>query len=111
MAAGAAAMVLTRCLTPGQAYRAIAGVIPLGVAMQRTGSAELLAGWLERLVAGWNQFAVLLALYAIVAVITEFMSDAGTTALVAPLEELWISWLMKEVALHATYNAMLRGRA
>ncbi len=85
MAAGAAAMVLTRCLTPGQAYRAIAGVIPLGVAMQRTGSAELLAGWLERLVAGWNQFAVLLALYAIVAVITEFMSDAGTTALVAPL--------------------------
>ncbi|MCC5989474.1 MAG: NAD(P)/FAD-dependent oxidoreductase [Pararhodobacter sp.] len=31
--------------------------------------------------------------------------------LVAPLEELWISWLMKEVALKATYNAMLRGRA
>ncbi len=30
---------------------------------------------------------------------------------VAPLEELWISWLMKEVALKATYNAMLRGRA
>lgn len=31
--------------------------------------------------------------------------------LIAPLEELWISWLMKEVALKATYNAMLRGRA
>lgn len=31
--------------------------------------------------------------------------------IVAPLEELWISWLMKEVALKATYNAMLRGRA
>ncbi|MFL9826388.1 FAD/NAD(P)-binding oxidoreductase [Rhodoplanes sp. SY1] len=30
---------------------------------------------------------------------------------IAPLEELWISWLMKEVALKATYNAMLRGRA
>jgi len=29
---------------------------------------------------------------------------------IAPLEELWISWLMKEVALKATYNAMLRGR-
>ncbi|MCC5957557.1 MAG: NAD(P)/FAD-dependent oxidoreductase, partial [Natronohydrobacter sp.] len=25
--------------------------------------------------------------------------------LIAPLEELWISWLMKEVALKATYNA------
>ena len=30
---------------------------------------------------------------------------------IAPMEELWISWLMKEVALKATYNAMLRGRA
>lgn len=30
---------------------------------------------------------------------------------IAPLEELWVSWLMKEVALKATYNAMLRGRA
>ncbi len=31
--------------------------------------------------------------------------------LIAPLEELWISWLMKEVALKPTYNAMLRGLA
>jgi sulfide:quinone oxidoreductase len=31
--------------------------------------------------------------------------------LVAPLEELWISWLMKELALKPTYNAMLRGEA
>jgi len=30
---------------------------------------------------------------------------------IAPLEELWISWLMKEVALKPTYNAMLRGLA
>lgn len=30
---------------------------------------------------------------------------------IAPLEELWISWLMKEIALKATYNAMLRGRS
>lgn len=30
---------------------------------------------------------------------------------IAPLEELWISWLMKEIALKPTYNAMLRGKA
>lgn len=30
---------------------------------------------------------------------------------IAPMEELWISWLMKEIALKATYNAMLRGKA
>ncbi|MCX7930946.1 MAG: NAD(P)/FAD-dependent oxidoreductase [Rhodovarius sp.] len=31
--------------------------------------------------------------------------------IIAPLEELWISWIMKEVALKPTYLAMLRGRA
>lgn len=31
--------------------------------------------------------------------------------MIAPLEELWISWLMKELALKPTYNAMLRGEA
>lgn len=30
---------------------------------------------------------------------------------IAPLEELWITWLMKEVALKPTYLAMLRGEA
>lgn len=30
---------------------------------------------------------------------------------IAPLEELWITWLMKEIALKPTYNAMLRGLA
>ena len=31
--------------------------------------------------------------------------------IIAPLEELWISWVMKEVALKPTYIAMLRGQA
>jgi sulfide:quinone oxidoreductase len=30
---------------------------------------------------------------------------------IAPLEELWITWVMKEVALKATYYSMLRGQA
>jgi len=30
---------------------------------------------------------------------------------IAPLEELWISWVMKTIALKPTYVAMLRGRA
>jgi di/tricarboxylate transporter len=90
---GALAMVLTRCLTAGQAYRAIdariyvfiAGAIPLGTAMKETGAADWLAQHLAGLVSGWSQFAILLALYAVVAAITEFMSDAATTALLAPL--------------------------
>jgi sulfide:quinone oxidoreductase len=30
---------------------------------------------------------------------------------IAPLEELWISWVMKTMALKPTYLSMLRGRA
>jgi di/tricarboxylate transporter len=91
--AGAAAMVLAGCITPGQAYRAIdvrifvfiAGAIPLGLAMTETGAADLLAGWLEAAVGGSSQVVVLLALFAVVAVLTQFMSDAATTALFAPV--------------------------
>lgn len=30
---------------------------------------------------------------------------------IAPLEELWVTWVMKEIALKPTYLAMLRGQA
>ena len=91
--AGAAAMVLTGCLTPGQAYRAIdtrifvfiAGAIPLGLAMKASGAADTLAGALQGAVEGWSQTLILLALFAVVAVITQFMSDAATTVLFAPV--------------------------
>jgi di/tricarboxylate transporter len=91
--AGAAAMVLTGCLTGAQAYRAIdtriyvfiAGAIPLGLAMTATGAAATLAGLLERAVADWSQTLVLLVLFAVVAAITQLMSDSATTALFAPV--------------------------
>ena len=90
---GAVAMVLTGCLTTGQAYRAIdtrifvfiAGAIPLGAAMTRTGAATLLAGGLQTAVSGWSPTLVLAVLFAVVAVATQFMSDAATTALFAPV--------------------------
>jgi di/tricarboxylate transporter len=90
---GAVVMVLVRCLTVGQAYRAIdakvyvfiAGAIPLGIAMEKTGTSKLLAGWLKTVLAGWHELLVLGAVFAIVAVLTQFMSDAATTALFAPV--------------------------
>ena len=83
--AGAAAMVLSRCLTANQAYRAIdarifvfiAGAIPLGTAMTKTGTAGLLGGWHPTL--------LLLALFGVVAVLTQFMSDSATAAIFAPV--------------------------
>jgi di/tricarboxylate transporter len=90
---GAAAVVLAGCIPVKQAYRAIdarifvfiAGAIPLGDAMQKTGTANLLAGWLQHAVGGWPERLILLALFAVVAVITQFMSDSATTALFAPI--------------------------
>jgi di/tricarboxylate transporter len=93
MLAGAAAMILTRCVRPRQAYRAIdpriyvfiAGAIPLGDAMQKSGASDVLAGWLQSAVGGLNETLVLLAVFAIVAVLTQFMSDSATTALFGPV--------------------------
>ncbi|HEU5236176.1 MAG TPA: SLC13 family permease [Pyrinomonadaceae bacterium] len=62
-----------------------AGALPLGVAMQKTGTANLIASWLHKFVGGWPDRVILLALFAVVAVITQFMSDAATTVLFAPV--------------------------
>jgi di/tricarboxylate transporter len=91
---GAVVMVLTRCLTPRQAYRAIdvrmylfvAGAIPLGKAMKDTGTAETLAGWLRAGVSSWDERLILLALFLTVGLIVQFMgSDSATVALFGPV--------------------------
>jgi di/tricarboxylate transporter len=90
---GAVAVVLTGCVSIRQAYESIdsrifvfiAGAIPLGTAMQKTGTAGLLANWLQNAIGGWNERLILLVLFAVVAVITQFMSDSATTALFAPV--------------------------
>lgn len=91
--AGAVAMVLSGCLTPRQAYRAIdariyvfiAGAIPLGVAMQKSGAANLLAQWLHSAIGGWRETLILGAIFLIVGLVTQLMSDAASVALFAPV--------------------------
>jgi di/tricarboxylate transporter len=91
--AGALAVVLVGCINIRRAYDAIdarifvfiAGAIPLGVAMQKTGTATMLAGWLQHAVGGWPERLILLALFAVVAIVTQFMSDSATTAVFAPI--------------------------
>lgn len=90
---GAVAMVATRCLDVEQAYRdinvrlfvMIAGVIPLGIAMEHSGTADLLARGLLHVVAGWPPLAVLLVLFSVAALVTQIMSDAATTVLLGPI--------------------------
>lgn len=49
------------------------------------------------------------------ALLVEFDYDGNLVSsfpgIIAPLEELWISWAIKEIGLKPTYLAMLRGRA
>jgi di/tricarboxylate transporter len=93
MVAGAVAVIFAGCLTPNQAYQSIdariyifiAGAIPLGAAMQTSGSADLIAQWLQQTMGGWSQFPILITIFIVTALLTQFMSDAATTALFAPL--------------------------
>jgi di/tricarboxylate transporter len=90
---GAAVMILSGCISLNQAYESIdtrifvfiAGAIPLGLAMQKTGTADLIAGWLQGLVANWGIHWILLALFLATGLLTQVMSDAGTTALFGPI--------------------------
>lgn len=91
--AGAAAMVLTRCVSVERAYREIdtrvfvmiAGVIPLGSAMEKTGTAQLLAGQLEAFSGGWSSYSLLLMMFAAAALLTQVLSDAATLVLLGPI--------------------------
>jgi di/tricarboxylate transporter len=88
-----AAVMLCHCLTPEQAYRSIdtriyvfiAGAIPLGLAMEETGTSALLAGWLQNVVTGWPPLLILFLLFTASAVMTQMMSDAGTVAMLGPV--------------------------
>jgi di/tricarboxylate transporter len=90
---GALVMILSGCISTSQAYQSIdsriyvfiAGAIPLGLAMQETGTADLLAGWLHGLVASWGIHWILLALFLVTGIVTQITSDAGTTALFGPI--------------------------
>ncbi len=90
---GAVALVLTGCVSIDRAYREIdvrifvmiAGVIPLGLAMEQTGTAALLADQLQRVVMDWHPLGVLLALFWAAALVTQILSDAATVVLLGPI--------------------------
>ena len=91
--AGAVAMVLSRCVAIDEAYRQIdvrifvmiAGVIPLGIAMEQTGTARLVAELLLVHTSHWPVFTLLLVMFTVAALLTQILSDAATTVLLAPI--------------------------
>lgn len=91
--AGATLMVLTRCLSMEQAYRSIdwrsifliAGMLPLAVAMQRTGAADFLADGVLGLLGPYGPWPVIAGLYAITMLGKLAVPSAALVLLMAPL--------------------------
>jgi di/tricarboxylate transporter len=90
---GSSIMVLTGCLNMEQAYRAIewraifliAGMLPLGVAMQDTGAAAYLADQVMDLVGDAGPWQVIMALYVLTAMATMIIPTAALVVLMSPI--------------------------
>ena len=90
---GASLMVLTRCLNMEQAYRAIdwravfliAGMLPLGIAMQETGTAQYLAGQVMEALGDFGPWPVIMGLYIVTAIGTMIVPTAALVVLMAPI--------------------------
>jgi di/tricarboxylate transporter len=93
MVTGAVGMVLTRCLTMDEAYESIdwrtvflvAGMLPLGTAMETTGTARYIADLMLNTIGGWGPMAALAGMYILAALITQPMSNAAAMVLVVPI--------------------------
>ncbi|KIH77844.1 Di-and tricarboxylate transporters [Geoalkalibacter ferrihydriticus] len=90
---GASAMILSGCLTMNEAYRAIewrailliAGLLPLGTALEQSGAAHLLAEILTAGTAPFGPKALLAALIFFTAVGTCFLPPAALVVLLVPI--------------------------
>lgn len=91
--AGATCMILAGCLTMEEAYHAVdwkvifllAGLIPLGIAMERSGAAVFLVEGILKVAAPWGPTGVLAGFFFISAALTSFMSNTATAVLLAPV--------------------------
>ncbi len=93
MVTGAVGMVLTGCLSMDEAYESIdwrtvflvAGMLPLGAAMEATGTARYIADLLLGSVGNFGPMVTLAGVYLLAALITQPMSNAAAMVLVVPI--------------------------
>ncbi len=114
---GATLMVLTGCLTMDEAYRyiewqavfLIAGMLPLGIAMEQTGAARLVAEAMVTAVGGLGALPLIAGLFVLTSVASQVMPNPVVTVLMAPIAinsaldlDLSARALMMVVALSAS---------
>jgi len=90
---GVAAMVISGVLTLDEAYRAvdwktvilIGGLIPLGIAMEKSGAAAMLAGYLTEALPGAHPLVFMCAVAILATVLSLVISNVAATILLVPL--------------------------
>lgn len=90
---GAIAMVLAQVLTMQEAYQSVqwkvvfllAGLIPLGIAMQKSETAAFLAKKLMTLVQGGHPILIVLTVAVLSTLFSLFMSNVGAIVVLAPM--------------------------
>lgn len=90
---GVALMFLTGCVTLKKAYLNVhwnvifllAGLIPLGVAMEKTGTVQIISNLLTENIAGYGIYVVVAVLFLISLLLTSIVSNNVTVVLLAPI--------------------------
>jgi len=93
MLAGAITMIIFRVLTMEEAYRVIdwriiflvAGMLPLGIAMTKTGVTALLATTLTNLLHPYGPTALLFGLLILTVILSQAMKGAAVSAVIVPV--------------------------
>src|SRR5690606_2884198 len=91
--AGVAAMFITGTLKPREAYQEmdwsvivlLGAILPLGIAMEQTGTATLLVDLALRPMQAMGPYGVLAAFYLGTSLLTEMISNAATAVVLTPL--------------------------
>ena len=90
---GVILMNLTGCLSTEEAYNAVnwkvivllGGIIPFGIAMQKTGAAELLSQTLIGFLGGLGPTAIVSGFFFLSMMLTNLISNQATAVLLAPI--------------------------
>jgi len=93
MFSGAIAMVLIGIMSMDQVYRSIdwrslfmvAGMLPVGVALDKTGAAAMLAQWIISNVGGYGHVVLVGALVLLTVLLTQVINGAASVTVIAPI--------------------------
>lgn len=89
----AVTMIVSRVINVNEAYKSIdwqsvfliGGMLPLGTAMETTNAAKFLADQITDSMMGLGPLAILAGIYLLTAILTQTMSNAAATVLIAPI--------------------------